>query len=166
MILKLLLDTVPRKYVLNANTGAVLLDLIGGGNASDPHNNIIYYLGVFNNRIAYIKQTVESGYYTTVGKNGFWDLMFYDLGTGQTTTIDRVKTYGYLVQYWPDDGDIAFRSPMPKATISSDGKLIIGNGETNILVYDMSTGLKEVDIPTGLSFCNFSDSGNGTNSRV
>ncbi|MGO4495981.1 PKD domain-containing protein [Paenibacillus sp. 2RAB27] len=153
------------RIVLNANTGAVLLDLIGGGNASDPHNNLIYYLGVFNNRIAYIKQTVENGYYTTIGKNGFWDLMFYDLGTDQTTTVDRVKTYGYLVQYWPDDGDISYRSPIPKATISADGKLIIGNGETNILVYNMSTGLKEVDIPTGLAFTNFSDSGNGTNTQ-
>ncbi|CAH1199542.1 hypothetical protein PAECIP111891_01304 [Paenibacillus allorhizoplanae] len=152
------------RLVLNAYTGAVLVDLVGGGNPSDPHNNLIYYLGVFNNRIAYIKQTVESGYYTTVGKNGFWDLMYYDLGTGQTTTIDRVKTYGYLIQYWPDDGDTLYRSPIPKSTISSDGKLIIGNGETNILVYDMSTGLKEADIPTGLSFSNFSDSGNGSQS--
>lgn len=154
-----------RKYLLNANTGAVLLDLVGGGNASDPHNNLIYYLGAFNNRIAYIKQTVEPGYYNTVGKNGFWDLMFYDLGTDQTTTIERVKTYGYLVQYWPDDGDISYRNPIPKSTISSDGKLIIGNGETNILVYDMRTGTKEADISTGLAFTNFSDSGNGTNTQ-
>ncbi|NQX61562.1 PKD domain-containing protein [Paenibacillus qinlingensis] len=151
------------RVVLNANTGTVAIDLVGGGNPADPHNNLIYYLGVFNNRIAYIKQTVESGYYTTVGKNGFWDLMFYDLGSGQTTTIDRVKTYQYLIYYWPDDGDITYRSPTPKATISSDGKLIIGNGETNILAYDMTTGVKEVDIPTGLAFSNFSDSGNGSN---
>ncbi|NOU67341.1 PKD domain-containing protein [Paenibacillus sp. LMG 31461] len=160
---KILIKYGSVRHVLNANTGAVLVDLVGGGNPSDPHNNLIYYLGVFNNRVAYIKQTVESGYYTTVGKNGFWDLMYYDLGTGQTTTIDRVKTYGYLIQYWPDDGDIQYRSPTPKATISSDGKLIIGNGETNILAYDMTTGVKEVDIPTGLAFSNFSDSGNGSN---
>ncbi|OAS22330.1 PKD domain-containing protein [Paenibacillus oryzisoli] len=152
-----------RKFVLDATTGTVLLDLVGGGNASDPHNNVIYYLGAFKNRIAYIKQTVEPGYYTTVGKNGFWDLMYYDLGTGQTTTVDRVKTYQYLIQYWPDDGDIQYRQPNPKATISSDGKLIVANGETNILAFDMTTGVKEVDIPTGVAFSNFSDSGNGTN---
>ncbi|CAN7766810.1 PKD domain-containing protein [Paenibacillus sp. LjRoot153] len=149
---KIVISYGGQRLVLDANTGSVLLNLVTDRTAT---NNLKYSLGVFNNRIAYINQTSSAGL-------SYWDLYFYDLGTGQTITVDRTKTFIPSEETTPGSGDYKIRVPVPKAVLSSDGKIILGNGETNVLVYDMFSGAKEVDIPTGLALYNYYSGGTQT----
>jgi hypothetical protein len=114
--------------------------LVGSGN---------YYLGVYNDVVAYITQTVESGFKTVEGKKATWELKFYNLLTGTTTSAGVIKTYAGLTRIEYYDIDRYTINAMPAAIISADGKLIIANYYSNVLVYDMRTFALEADISTG-----------------
>lgn len=112
-----------------------------------------YYLGVYNDVVAYITQTVEAGFMNIIGKKANWDLKFFNMVTGETTSVGIIKSYVGKMNGSTQDGYNVgnFLTAIPASVISADGKLIIANYYSNVLIYDMKTLFKEGDISTGLS---------------
>lgn len=113
-----------------------------------------YYLGVYHDVVAYISQTVEPGFMTIEGRKANWELKFYNLTTGETTSAGMIKSFAGLVKFYDSsNGNVSgnYMTAVPASVISADGKLIIANYYSNVLIYDMKTLAKEGDIPTGLA---------------
>jgi hypothetical protein len=133
------------KALINNTNGATILDFVQSGSTR------LWYLGVHEDKLAYVSQTVETapGYSHINFKRGFWELLFYDLKTGVTTSAGNIKTFSGFTSYSSGYGDTIWTAAVPRATISSDGKLLIANYYTNVLIYDMKSNQQEADIPTG-----------------
>lgn len=138
----------PNKYyVMNNANGSTILSFVQSNGPDFASRTAFagngnYYLGVYDDVVAYITQTVESGTLTVS-----WELKYYNLKTGQTASAGIIKSYSgkTRVEYY---GIYKYTiSATPGSVISSDGKLIIANYYTNILVYDMKTFAKVMDIP-------------------
>ncbi|WP_169733273.1 Ig-like domain-containing protein [Cohnella panacarvi] len=145
--------------ILNGSNGSEILRLYQTPNhsffnhyvASFTTNNN-YYLGVYDDVVAYIAQTVDSGFQTVVGAKARWELKFYHLVTGNTVSAGIIKEFiGKTSVGGGNDTEGTWIRATPASVISSDGKLIIANYYTNVLIYDMKTFAKEGDITTGMT---------------
>lgn len=132
------------KFDVNVSTSSVAM-LTTDGN---------YYLGAYDDVVAYISQTVEAGFMTIAGRKADWELKFYNLATGVTTSAGIIKSFAGFAKNdgeWNGYKNGNFMTAVPASVISSDGKLIIANYYSNVLIYDMNTHANEGNISTGLS---------------
>jgi hypothetical protein len=140
-------------YILNSSNGSEILRLstVAGAYFNTGFRSSTesyYYLGVYDDVVAYIEQTAEVGFPTVVGKQAHWELKFYNLATGMTTSAGNIKSYvGLIRAYHGYQNDRSFINAVPAAVVSSDGKLMIANYYSNVLIYDMKTFALEGDIP-------------------
>lgn len=116
--------------------------------------NRLHYLGVYDDVIAYIEQRVVLSHPTsydtaTTNHEGTWRLKFRDLKTNTTRDAGAIRTYSGSVFDSCCQFNYSMVTPVPAAVISGDGKLILANYYSNVLIYDMKTYALEGDIPTG-----------------
>jgi hypothetical protein len=130
------------KALLNNHNGSVIMEF--NGYPAYNQNGLIFG-GVYDDTLAYIYQTytLESNIGT-----GTWTLYFYNMSTGVTTNAGVIKTYqrGSTTGYYDPD---SYPSNSLATVVSSDGKLIIANNWSELLVYDMLTYQRTAVIPTG-----------------
>lgn len=163
--------------LLNNNNGSKILEFqraIGGEYINTSYygismtNGVNYYLGVYNDVIAYLIQTAEPGFPNTLGKKASWELKFYNMSTGVTASAGTIKSYVGRTYNGSSYGEhYNYINAMPASVVSSDGKLMIANYYTNVLIYDMKTLEQEGDIPVGIQQYNgtwvVQDPANSTN---
>lgn len=116
-----------------------------------------FYLGTYNDTVAYVHETTSGTQSTPFDQRvTTWNLMFYNLVTGVTTDAGIIKTLNMLLRYdsncncSSNYNTTTYRNALPVASVSADGKIMIANFYTNVLVYDMTTFAKIADIANPL----------------
>ncbi|WP_213412250.1 PKD domain-containing protein [Xylanibacillus composti] len=77
-------------------------------------------------------------------------MKFRNLKTNTTRDVGVIRTYTGSVVDSCCEHIYSMVTPVPHAVISGDGKLILANYYSNVLIYDMQTYALEGDIPTGM----------------